>query len=34
VTLILVYGDEEDGCYGKMGVKAREALDVNGVLAR
>ncbi len=34
VTLILVYGDEEDGCYGKIGVRAREALDAKGVLAR
>jgi hypothetical protein len=34
VTLILVYGDEEDSCYGKIGVRAREALDAKGVLAR
>jgi len=34
VTSILVYGDEEDGCYGEMGVTSREALDVKGVLAR
>jgi len=34
VTLTLVYVDEEDGCYSKIGVRAREAFDVKGVLAR